>query len=83
MILMIYTLSRNIKFLVTAEHKSMEDAFALIHKHRPCASPNLNFMGQLMIFGNFLSIKSSNTEEISSPTYVVSQAIDYLKTQNI
>ncbi len=80
-------ISRSVSFAIGyvmwAERKSMEDSFNLIHKHRPCASPNLNFMGQLMIFGNFLSIKSSNTEEISSPTYVVSQAIDYLKTQNI
>ena len=80
-------ISRSVSFAIAyvmwAEHKSLDDAFALIHKHRPCASPNLNFMGQLMVFGNFLQIKSSNTEEIYSPTYIISQAIDYLNTQNI
>lgn len=76
-------ISRSVSFAIAyvmwAERKSFEDAIAIIHKHRPCASPNLNFMGQLMIFGNFMNLK---TEEISSPTYIVSQAIEYIDVLN-
>jgi len=74
-------ISRSVSFAIAyvmwAEHKSLEDANALIHKHRTCASPNLNFMGQLMIFGNFLQ----NTEEILSPTFVATRASEYIQSQ--
>ena len=74
-------ISRSVSFAIAyvmwTEHKSFEDAFALIHKHRPCASPNLNFIGQLMIFGNFLQ----NTEEMLSPTTATTRASEYLKSQ--
>lgn len=76
-------ISRSVSFAIAyvmwAERKSFEDAIAIIHKHRPCASPNLNFMGQLMIFHNFMNLE---TEEISSPTYIVSQATEYIDALN-
>lgn len=76
-------ISRSVSFAIAyvmwAERKSFDDAFAFIHKHRPCASPNLNFMGQLMIFGNFMNLEK---EEISSPTYIISQATEYIDALN-
>lgn len=76
-------ISRSVSFAIAyvmwAERKSLEEAFALIRKHRTCASPNLNFMGQLLIFGNFMNL---GKEEISSPTYIVSQAKNYLDEQD-
>lgn len=76
-------ISRSVSFAIAyvmwAERKSLDDAFVMIHKHRPCASPNLNFMGQLMIFHNFMNFE---TEEISSPTYIISQATEYIDALN-
>lgn len=43
---------------------SLTDAFALIREHRTVASPNLNFMGQLLLFGRCLCPSSL---EITSP----------------
>lgn len=44
---------------------SLTDAFALIRDHRPVASPNLNFMGQLLLFGRCLC---PSTLEPTSPS---------------
>ena len=72
-------ISRSVSFAIAyvmwAEQKSFDDTFALIHKHRPCASPNLNFMGQLMIFGKFLP---PNVPETYTPSEVVARARSYL-----
>ena len=46
---------------------SLTDAFALIREHRCVASPNLNFMGQLLLFGRCLC-PSSSPLELSSPS---------------
>ena len=35
-------------YLIWREHMPMTRALALIQAHRPCACPNINFVGQLM-----------------------------------
>lgn len=69
-------ISRSVSFAIAyvmwKEHKSFEEAFAIIQKHRTCASPNLNFLGQLMIFGKFISPNVSVSEIIEKAKVYIS-----------
>ena len=49
-----------IAYVMWAERKTFEEAFALVQTHRRVTSPNLNFMGQLVTFGKFLSQDNSD-----------------------
>ena len=40
---------------------SLPEAYDIVRAHRQCASPNLNFMGQLMVFGKCLCCSVSPT----------------------
>jgi len=48
---------------------SLTEAYDIIRAHRPCASPNLNFMGQLLMFSKCLCCKASSpgVRSVSSP----------------
>lgn len=69
-------ISRSVSFAVAyvmwAEKKELGEALEMIRTHRQCASPNLNFLGQLMIFGNFLP---------SSPAEAAARTIEQLAIQ--
>jgi dual specificity MAP kinase phosphatase len=64
-----------IAYVMWAERKTLEEAFALVHTHRSVTSPNLNFMGQLMIFRKFIP---ENPSEVVSLKDILSSASKYL-----
>ena len=72
-------ISRSVSFAIAyvmwAEHLSLEDAYAMIRSYRRCASPNLNFLGQLLTFGKFLP---PNTAITCSPAEAAARAIEQL-----
>jgi len=43
-----------IAYLMWSNHLDLHEAMDIVQAHRECASPNLNFMGQLMVFGKIL-----------------------------
>lgn len=65
-------------YLMWDGHYSHLEAFEIVRAHRPCASPNLNFMGQLMMFGRCLCCRSSKT---STPKQACMLAVVCLRKQ--
>lgn len=53
-----------IAYIMWHGHHTFPEAYDIVRTHRPCASPNLNFMGQLTMFGKCLCFNASTT---SSP----------------
>lgn len=53
-----------IAYLMWQGHRSFPAAYEMVRAHRPCAAPNLNFLGQLTIFGKCLCCTATTT---SSP----------------
>ena len=75
-------ISRSVSFAIAyvmwAERMSLEDTFTMIHRYRPCASPNLNFMGQLMVFGKYIP---PTVTETYSLTEAIAKATAYLRSK--
>ncbi len=53
------SVSVTIAYFMWANHLSLQAAMELVREHRECASPNLNFIGQLMMFEQTLTRASS------------------------
>lgn len=66
-----------IAYVMWAEHMSMNEAYALVRTHRIVASPNINFIGQLITFGKFLP---QDVSEIIPPAVAATRATEYLCT---
>eukprot|EP00047_Mylnosiga_fluctuans_P001556 m.220889 g.220889 ORF g.220889 m.220889 type:complete len:354 (+) comp10476_c0_seq1:82-1143(+) len=47
-----------IAYIMWRGHHSLPEAYDIVRAHRACASPNLNFMGQLLVFGKCLCCKA-------------------------
>lgn len=58
-----------IAYVMWQGHLSLPEAYDVVRAHRQCASPNLNFMGQLMVFGKCLcsSLSSSSSSAFKRP----------------
>jgi len=50
-----------IAYIMWKGHHPLPEAYEIVRAHRSCASPNLNFMGQLMIYGKCLCCKQERT----------------------
>jgi protein-tyrosine phosphatase len=50
-----------IGYVMWSEQRTLSEAMALVQCHRPCASPNLNFVGQLLALGSALQLQSPCT----------------------
>lgn len=53
-----------IAYLMWQGHHTFPVAYDMVRAHRPCAAPNLNFLGQLTMFGKCLCCRAATT---SSP----------------
>jgi len=63
-----------IAYLMWADHNSLATAMQIVQAHRACASPNLNFIGQLLLLGDALSSLDSLSIESPCCTSVLTAA---------
>jgi len=49
-----------VAYLMSSMCLSLDDAYELVKRHRPHASPSLNFMGQLLDFESSLNRRSDD-----------------------
>lgn len=61
------SVSVSVAYFMWADHLSLEASMRLVREHRECASPNLNFIGQLMMFEQTLSRAPSTATSPESP----------------
>lgn len=57
-----------VAYLMWYRRMSVQDAMNLVQARRECASPNLNFVGQLMMFGRLLGTEPTSATAGFSPT---------------
>ena len=65
-----------IAYVMWAEQKTFQEALTLVQKHRSVTSPNLNFIGQLMIFEKFLP-KNISDAPLSD---IISRTTEYIRS---
>lgn len=51
-------------YMIWTQHMTSIDAFEMILNYRSCAGPNLNFMGQLMMFHKSLPVDTSDVNMV-------------------